>query len=775
MSDGGHDRIAFEVETSRILEILAKEIYDSPYALLRENLQNAYDAILMRYPGSPDAVSQGRIDIHIEARTITIQDNGLGMTEKVLRENFWKAGSSGKRTELARQAGVIGTFGIGAMANFGVCTRLTVETRSTESDQTLISTAVKDTLSISKECIGLQRLTDNRPAGTRVIAELEQNLSLSEAHARNYLEPYIRYLPIAVYLNGQLVSQQSYDRQLHDRLKHADCCSKRQVTHGIYKADLEVWLDTSCNVLARLSHISLETTQAVGELFLVQGGGQMMGLRNYFGLAPVPLAGVYQFGGVANLSILQPTAGREALSRESIDHVNRLVAICEAAITEEVAKTDAADRNQAFLQYVLNHGRIELADMVTVRVLPGDSNIALGRLLESCKDKKVYYYQGWDVSILERFSSEQSYLIHLASGPPKRTVQLSYVRDRLRIEEVPDRPTIMKVYPSSELTMEEAAILVRILATLNDDYLMDNVDVAFAEISHGVPYDIVQSNGTVFIYLARNSGAVRPVLECYRTAHEVFGRFVKDFVRSHLYSRFAQFVPSASREGADALYRLLQKNRELYRLEESDLGDFESFLADMISKDTPLSQVLIAARSAAAAQTETVAIAQVGQVEHELPDVVQSPASELASVQGGELEPKPPIMRTDVTCTMKVLLTKAAYRQLNNFEMFLGLSDRLFKREGQFFHYPHTTKVIWAVHRVIYIFTDASGRLTLYYDIELKEPLADQHTASGLMFPTTTIVTSNRIYVPVPSPLESAFTILEGAREFFVRFDILAG
>ena len=35
-------KIAFEVETARVLEILSKEIYDSPLALLRENVQNAY-------------------------------------------------------------------------------------------------------------------------------------------------------------------------------------------------------------------------------------------------------------------------------------------------------------------------------------------------------------------------------------------------------------------------------------------------------------------------------------------------------------------------------------------------------------------------------------------------------------------------------------------------------------------------------------------------------------------------------------------------------------
>jgi molecular chaperone HtpG len=42
------ERIAFDVETERVIQIFSTEIYDSPNAFLRENVQNAYDAILMR-------------------------------------------------------------------------------------------------------------------------------------------------------------------------------------------------------------------------------------------------------------------------------------------------------------------------------------------------------------------------------------------------------------------------------------------------------------------------------------------------------------------------------------------------------------------------------------------------------------------------------------------------------------------------------------------------------------------------------------------------------
>jgi molecular chaperone HtpG len=253
----------------------------------------------------------------------------------------------------------------------------------------------------------------------------------------------------------------------------------------------------------------------------------------------------------------------------------------------------------------------------------------------------------------------------------------------------------------------------------------------------------------------------------------VFGGFVKDFVRNHLYQRLREYIPSSTREGVDALAKLLQRNRELYRYEESDLGDLEPLLGDYLTGEKSLAEVLITARSSVRADTQTVSREQVGSLEQALPDVVESPSlPEEQQGQGQEFQSAPAIMRTDISCDLKILLTHSTHAQLNNFELFLGLSDRLFRREGEFFHYPHTTKVIWAGHRVIYIFTEASGRITLYYDIELREPL-DQQSASGGMFPTTTIITKNRIYVPVPPLLDPVFRITQGAKEFFIRFDTI--
>ena len=72
MNEQTKERIAFDVETERILQILSSEIYDSPKAFLRENVQNAYDAILMRCTAQGLQIADRRIDIIVEKEQLTV-------------------------------------------------------------------------------------------------------------------------------------------------------------------------------------------------------------------------------------------------------------------------------------------------------------------------------------------------------------------------------------------------------------------------------------------------------------------------------------------------------------------------------------------------------------------------------------------------------------------------------------------------------------------------------------------------------------------------------
>ena len=149
-------KLSFQIEVRRVLEILSNDIYDSPYALLRENIQNGYDAILMRMQLEGANSFAPMLEVDIGSKFITIKDNGIGMNKDVVSNNFWKAGSSGKNNEMAQKAGVVGTFGIGAMANFGVCKSIKVITHVAQGNETIETFANRDSLSITEKCIELK-------------------------------------------------------------------------------------------------------------------------------------------------------------------------------------------------------------------------------------------------------------------------------------------------------------------------------------------------------------------------------------------------------------------------------------------------------------------------------------------------------------------------------------------------------------------------------------------------------------------------------------------
>jgi molecular chaperone HtpG len=774
MNDDIKERIAFDVQTDRILQILSSEIYDSPKAFLRENVQNAYDAILMRCTAQGLPITERKIDIIVETGHLTVEDDGIGMTDQVLKDNFWKAGSSGKKSALAQRSGVIGTFGIGAMANFGVCTALQVETRHIDSEFTLISSAKREDLRIGQDCIDFERVRDHRGPGTTIRAELDPSFAVDEASACEYLRQYVQFLPVPLFVNGRRISQEPFEGA-PDKAAGFEEISSKPVRRGQFSGTLRTFIDSQARVFARLDDISFNDNPLSGQALFVQRGGQTLGFRNLFGLAPIPVASVYDFGGRVNLNILHPTAGREALSRDSIQHVANLVSLIEAEVSKALADTPAADRNQPFQHYILSNGLTHLAKNVKITVLPAREEVALGQIKDYEPSKPKHFYSGHDSTILQRFATEQANLLHVSQANPRRNLQLRFINERLKVEQVPDK-VIVDPIPSAQLTMDEAMFLVRLRGVLLDDYFMPDIDAVFAMISHGVTIHVEPKGAVLRISIARDMPAVRMVVESYKSAREAFAAFVKDFVREHLYQHIRNHVPSSTRQGRDALYRRLKENEELYRYDQSEFGEIETLLADYLSGKTDLEEVL---KSAAghiwssgghgSSQYQQVRKEQVGTVEEEFPDIIESPGETFSP---NEYEATPPILRPETASNMKVLTVAAEHPKLNKFQMFLALSDRLVKSEDEFLRSPHTTKIMWGSHRVIYIFTNPTGDLSLYYDIKLKAPLETQ-TTGGAVFPTTTMITKNRIYIPIPKALEPAFRITDGAKEFFVRFDTI--
>ncbi len=138
----------FKAESKRLLELMINSIYTNKEIFLRELISNASDAIdKLHYRSLTDSkldVSKSdlkiRIDLNKEARTITITDNGCGMTEEELDNNLGTIAKSGslafkEANEKKDGIDIIGQFGVGFYSAFMVADEVTVESKSIDADE----------------------------------------------------------------------------------------------------------------------------------------------------------------------------------------------------------------------------------------------------------------------------------------------------------------------------------------------------------------------------------------------------------------------------------------------------------------------------------------------------------------------------------------------------------------------------------------------------------------------------------------------------------------
>ena len=192
------------IDFDSILRIISKEVYDTPFAYIRENVQNAVDAIRLRAHREGAVPDEGRYRIDVEAneQKITVKDNGIGMSADDLQKFFWTIGASGKRTSEAFAAGCVGTFGIGGFANFGVCKIMEVISQPIDSEQgTLTRLTETDINSAGANLpqVSMERSDLAAPGGTVVVGTLREPTDIDAL--KGYLIDFVRYVPVVVYFN----------------------------------------------------------------------------------------------------------------------------------------------------------------------------------------------------------------------------------------------------------------------------------------------------------------------------------------------------------------------------------------------------------------------------------------------------------------------------------------------------------------------------------------------------------------------------------------------
>ncbi len=138
------ETLPFQAEAKQVLDLMTHSLYSNKEIFLRELISNASDAAdRLRFLAlTDDALYENDSELSVsvqfdkEARTLTISDNGLGMNREDVVENIGTIAKSGTRSFLealsgdqARDANMIGQFGVGFYSAFIVADKITLTTR----------------------------------------------------------------------------------------------------------------------------------------------------------------------------------------------------------------------------------------------------------------------------------------------------------------------------------------------------------------------------------------------------------------------------------------------------------------------------------------------------------------------------------------------------------------------------------------------------------------------------------------------------------------------
>ena len=184
----------FKSESRRLLDLMINSIYTNKDIFLRELISNASDALDKLYYRSltDTAIKVDKDDLEIclefdkDERTITISDNGCGMTEEELKNNLGTIAKSGslsfkENMTSEEKVNIIGQFGVGFYSAFMVADKITVTSKSVDSDEAYVwESEGVDGYTISKG--------KKKKCGTEIVLHIKADTD--EEEYSKYLEEY---------------------------------------------------------------------------------------------------------------------------------------------------------------------------------------------------------------------------------------------------------------------------------------------------------------------------------------------------------------------------------------------------------------------------------------------------------------------------------------------------------------------------------------------------------------------------------------------------------
>jgi len=250
MTEAHKETLGFQTEVKQILDLMIHSLYSNKEIFLRELISNSSDAAdKLRFEAlSDDALYEGDADLKIwlqfdkDARTITVRDNGIGMSREEVIDNIGTIAKSGTQEffksltgDNAKDTQLIGQFGVGFYSSFIVADKVTLLTRRAgleASHGVRWESAIEGEYSVET--------IERKQHGTEVILHLrpEEDEFLSDYRLHSIIKKYSDHITLPIVMPKVTTSEEKDETIIEEEVVNTAKAlwtrSKTEITEDEY-------------------------------------------------------------------------------------------------------------------------------------------------------------------------------------------------------------------------------------------------------------------------------------------------------------------------------------------------------------------------------------------------------------------------------------------------------------------------------------------------------------------------------------------------------------